>query len=519
MRHIHSQMWLWAGRAQQIERPGDFLVQQVAGANVIVVRGDDGAVRAFHNVCRHRGTLLCNEEPGHAPRKIRCPYHAWTYDLAGRLVGAPHMDKVEGFREQDHPLGDVAAAVWDGHVFINLSEQPQPFAGHVGELAERLRPWRMEELVRVERRVYPVRANWKLIVQNYSECLHCPVAHPLLHEQSHYMSGENDARRSPPGWAGTWSCATASRPSAWTGAAAAPASPCARRRAARCTTMRCCPTCCSDLHPDYMLTLTLWPRGVDRTDVVGDWHFHPRRGPPAGLRPAELDRLLGPDQPPGLGALRARAGRHHLARLSSRPLFEPGGAAAARLRPLRAGPYRRPLTAPALLLPRVLPAALRYPKMDTSGGRDMSDSATTRLPDILGRFHREILAEWLRLQQALTRRRDLVSDDALHQQCAAFLEGRARGRAAADLDLQGAAWQPVRDLLKDLSVNRARLGLSPSETATFVLSLKQPIFARLNARAGAGRSGAGRERGPCYEAAGRARRSTRPRSTRRAARR
>jgi rsbT co-antagonist protein RsbR len=114
----------------------------------------------------------------------------------------------------------------------------------------------------------------------------------------------------------------------------------------------------------------------------------------------------------------------------------------------------------------------------------MSDSATTRLPDILGRFHREILAEWLRLQQeALTRRRDLVSDDALHQQCAAFLEG-VRVAAAADLDLQGAAWQPVRDLLKDLSVNRARLGLSPSETATFVFSLKQPIFARLNRELG-----------------------------------
>ena len=155
-------MWLWAGRAQDLPKPGDFFVREVAGANVIVVRGEDGAVRAFHNTCRHRGTLLCAEESGAFPGRIRCPYHAWTYDLAGRLVGAPHMDKVEGFREEDHPLGAVATAEWDGHVFMNLGDAPIPFVRHAQDLVDRLRPWRMEELVRVERRVYPVRANWKL---------------------------------------------------------------------------------------------------------------------------------------------------------------------------------------------------------------------------------------------------------------------------------------------------------------------------------------------------------------------
>jgi Rieske 2Fe-2S family protein len=275
MRHIHSEMWLWAGRLGQVTQPGDFFVQQVAGANVIVVRGEDGAVRAFHNVCRHRGTLLCNEPQGTFPGKIRCPYHAWTYDLCGRLVGAPHMDKVDGFREQDHPLGDVATAVWDGHVFINLSARPIPFEQHLGELAARLRPWRMEDLVRVERRVYPVRANWKLIVQNYSECLHCPVAHPLLHEQSHYMSGENDAPQ--PTWLGgrmelregveTLSLDGRS------GRACLPALRAPQSREVHYYALL--PNLLLNLHPDYMLTLTLWPRGVDHTDVVADWHFHP----------------------------------------------------------------------------------------------------------------------------------------------------------------------------------------------------------------------------------------------------
>lgn len=272
---IHRAMWLWAGRAEDVARPGDFFVREVAGANVIVVRGEDGAVRAFHNTCRHRGTLLCAEGSGAFPGRIRCPYHAWTYDLSGRLVGAPHMDKVEGFREEDHPLGGVATAEWDGHVFIHLGEGPIPFERHAQDLVDRLRPWRMEELVRVERRVYPVRANWKLIVQNYSECLHCPVAHPLLHEQSHYMSGENDDPRAT--WLGgrmdlrdgveTLSMDGKS------GRACLPGLRAPHTREVHYYALL--PNLLLNLHPDYMLTLTLWPRAVDQTDVVAEWSFHP----------------------------------------------------------------------------------------------------------------------------------------------------------------------------------------------------------------------------------------------------
>jgi phenylpropionate dioxygenase-like ring-hydroxylating dioxygenase large terminal subunit len=283
---IHRAMWLWAGRTQDLARPGDFFVRQVAGANVIVVRGDDGAVRAFHNTCRHRGTLLCAEEAGSFPGRIRCPYHAWTYDLAGRLVGAPHMDKVDGFREQDHPLGAVATAEWDGHLFVHLGDEPLPFARHAQDLVDRLRPWRMEELVRVERRVYPVRANWKLIVQNYSECLHCPVAHPLLHEQSHYMSGENDAPRAT--WLGgrmdlregveTLSLDGRS------GRACLPGLRAPHTREVHYYALL--PNLLLNLHPDYMLTLTLWPRGADRTEVVAEWSFHPDAIAAPGFDPA-----------------------------------------------------------------------------------------------------------------------------------------------------------------------------------------------------------------------------------------
>jgi rsbT co-antagonist protein RsbR len=110
----------------------------------------------------------------------------------------------------------------------------------------------------------------------------------------------------------------------------------------------------------------------------------------------------------------------------------------------------------------------------------MPEPAPTRLPDILARHHQDILTDWLRLQgEALNRRRDLISDEELKQQSTAFLQG-VRSAASTDLDLKAAAWQPVRTLLADVSISRARQGFSPSETATFVFSLKQPLFARLN---------------------------------------
>src|SRR5262249_47475561 len=172
----------------------------IGNASVIVVRTESGAIAAFHNVCRHRGTLLCKAEEGQLAGRIQCSYHAWTYSLDGRLLNAPHMEKVAGFREADFGLAAVATAVWDGHVFINLSPQPRPLVEQLAGLPEKFRPWGMAALKRVERKVYHLKANWKLVLQNYSECLHCPIVHPQLQRQSHYMSGDNEPPQ--PGYLG-----------------------------------------------------------------------------------------------------------------------------------------------------------------------------------------------------------------------------------------------------------------------------------------------------------------------------
>ena len=102
------------------------------------------------------------------------------------------MDKVSGFREEDHPLGRVATAVWDGHVFVNLAEKPLPFSEHLAGLAGSSRPGAWASCAASSAAVYQLKANWKLVIQNYSECLHCPIAHPLLNQQSHYLSGDNE---------------------------------------------------------------------------------------------------------------------------------------------------------------------------------------------------------------------------------------------------------------------------------------------------------------------------------------
>src|SRR3989442_1666741 len=135
---IHLDWCLGAGRPDALAAPGGYFLRQVGNASVIVLRGEDGQVRAFHNVCRHRGTLLCAQPEGALPGRIQCSYHAWTYRLDGTLLAAPHMDQVEGFREADYPLRPVAVDLWDGHVFINLSERPAPLADQPAAARRRL---------------------------------------------------------------------------------------------------------------------------------------------------------------------------------------------------------------------------------------------------------------------------------------------------------------------------------------------------------------------------------------------
>jgi hypothetical protein len=239
------------------------------------------------------------------------------------------MDEVAGFREADYPLRGVAVAEWDGHVFINLLEDPPPLSGQLAELPAKFRPWRMEELRMVERRVYSLKANWKLVFQNYSECLHCPIVHPLLHQQSHYLSGDNEPPR--PTYLGgrmdlregvqTLSMDGTTNRSCLTGLA-----PEDRRRVYYYAIL---PNLLLNLHPDYtdLHALAAGRRPHRHRLRVA---LPPGRDREPGFRPWRGHRVLGPHEPPGLGAVRARAGGNLLAGLPARAVLQPRGAAHAR---------------------------------------------------------------------------------------------------------------------------------------------------------------------------------------------
>src|SRR5947209_13482100 len=193
---IFSKKWLLVGHQSQISKPGDFFLITVAGESLIVTRDQNSQVRGFYNVCRHRGTRLKEDACGHGSA-IQCPYHAWTYGLDGRLIGAPHMDEVPGFDKADYSLRPVNLALWEGFIFINLDENAMPLEEWFAPLNGKFSHWNMPILRPAKRIEYDVRANWKLMFENYSECYHCPGVHPQLQKVSPYDSAENDLAEGP----------------------------------------------------------------------------------------------------------------------------------------------------------------------------------------------------------------------------------------------------------------------------------------------------------------------------------
>jgi phenylpropionate dioxygenase-like ring-hydroxylating dioxygenase large terminal subunit len=269
-----ARKWVCVGREDEVSRPGDAVLREVADESLIIVRGDDGEIRAFYNVCRHRGTRLLTEPESCVGKRIQCPYHAWTYDLQGRLVAAPHMEEGPRFQKADYPLKAVALGRWDGHLFVNLGEDPEPLEVQLSDLPDKFRAWGMGDLRRAHRIVYDVKANWKLILQNFSECLHCAIIHPALQQLSHYLSGENEPATST--YLGgrmdlrdgieTLAMGGKSRRATLPGLSEAD-----RKHVYFYVLL---PNLLLSLHPDYMITHRLHPTACDRTEIICDFHVH-----------------------------------------------------------------------------------------------------------------------------------------------------------------------------------------------------------------------------------------------------
>jgi phenylpropionate dioxygenase-like ring-hydroxylating dioxygenase large terminal subunit len=194
---LFRRTWQCIGREDEIGSPGSFRTIEIAGSGVLVLRNQLGELKAYHNVCRHRGTRLVEAADGTGLKRLLCPYHAWSYDLDGRVLGAPHMGEVEGFDRKEFGLYPVALRNWRGFVFVNLASKPEPLEATLGGLIARTAAFPLERLRRTHRVTYEIAANWKLVVQNANECYHCPGVHPQLVKLTPYRSGEEDLREGP----------------------------------------------------------------------------------------------------------------------------------------------------------------------------------------------------------------------------------------------------------------------------------------------------------------------------------
>jgi choline monooxygenase len=192
-RSVFGGTWQAAGRADQVAGPGQFFTADVAGEPVLVVRDEKGTLRAFHNVCRHRAAQVINEPAGKVSR-LRCRYHGWTYDLAGRLRGTPEFDGVADFRREDNGLAPLAVDVWGPLVFVHGGPPPaQPLADFLAPLPERLGALGADKLHFVDRKEYVLACNWKVFVDNYLDGgYHVNTVHPGLAGAINYAKYRTD---------------------------------------------------------------------------------------------------------------------------------------------------------------------------------------------------------------------------------------------------------------------------------------------------------------------------------------
>jgi len=267
--------WLCVGREEDAVGPGSYFLTEINGENLIVVRGNDGELRAFFNVCRHRGATLVTEPCGELAR-FQCPYHAWVYDLRGALKPPRYTDLLEGFDPAEWNLAPCRLATWQGFVFLNLDGQAPEFESAFGDLPDFFARFGLAGLKRAKRIDYDVAANWKALVENYSECYHCPGVHPQLNKITPYNLGEWLPSNGP--WNGSWmevigDYETLSMDGAIHAGALVPGIEAGDLK--RVYYFVIWPHLLLSLHPDYLMAHMVWPQEVGRTRVTCEWYFSP----------------------------------------------------------------------------------------------------------------------------------------------------------------------------------------------------------------------------------------------------
>ncbi len=300
MERIFSRSWVCGGRLEELDEPGRFVTREIGGESLIAVRtaaagnvaGSNGngaaaeaghGLAAFFNVCRHRGARVVDDWAGRT-KVFQCPYHAWTYALDGRLVGAPHMGR--DFDAAGAGLVPVRIAAMSGFFFLSLEADGPPLAEVAADLPD-LSRFTLGRLVRGDRHEYEAQANWKILCENYNECYHCAVVHPELNRVSDYRNGGNlETGRFFVGGPMTLNdgCNTMTA----TGRSDRPDLP-AIEVADRTSVQyyHVYPNLLISLHRDYVVTHALWPIEAGRTRIVCEWLFDPDTAAAPGFDPSD----------------------------------------------------------------------------------------------------------------------------------------------------------------------------------------------------------------------------------------
>ena len=280
--------WLYLCRADALPDPRSYRTFDIGSQQVLLVRDNEGTLRAFHNTCRHRGSVLCPKAEGRLRSGlITCPYHSWSYDLDGALVRAPTLAEAVEFDLGAYRLYDVALAEWGGFVFANLlGKEAPPFEGSFDKDSESLDNWPLEDLVVGHVFEKTMACNWKVFWENFNECLHCPGLHPELSELVPIYNRAIMMERDDPNWASHGSTEDpkfkgglreGARTWSMDGEVHGPELPglSDRDRAAGHTYVMNLPTFFAVGHVDYVRTVRLRPLGPEQTELRAEWLFSP----------------------------------------------------------------------------------------------------------------------------------------------------------------------------------------------------------------------------------------------------
>jgi choline monooxygenase len=315
---VFSKTWQLVARTDQVQSPGQFVATTVAGEPIVVVRGNDGILRAFYNVCRHHAAAVVTQPCGHAAL-LRCPYHGWNYGLDGSLKGMPEFEGVENFDRTQNGLVPIRVEVWECFVFINLDNQTAPLAEFLGGIVNRVASLGISKLHYFDRRTYNIHCNWKVFVDNFLDGgYHVPHLHKGLSSVLDYKQYtiENEDRyclQSSP--------MVASNEDAATGAV---------RKGDRAWYFWQHPNLMINCYAGYMDTNLVIPVDVDHCTVIFDFYFadigdasrqYNEQSVNVGNRVQEEDLGICEDVQRGLKSRAYRAGRLSVRREAGEQLF------------------------------------------------------------------------------------------------------------------------------------------------------------------------------------------------------